>query len=69
MKWLFIDTTILTEQETGFTIRLNAGTWEFPMDITPDHSTISFQEQARLIKLGLKYAKEASMTESLSHVS
>lgn len=56
MKWIFISTDVLTELDSGFTIRLLAGTWASPIEIRPDKTTVKATEQARLLRLGLAYA-------------
>lgn len=58
-NWFFIDTNIITEDTTSFTIRLNAGSWRNPIDITPDSAGLSAREQARLLREGLAFANEA----------
>jgi len=58
MKWYFIQEDILTEDATGFTIRLNSGTWLEPVDITPDKSNLTAYEQAKYLRLGLAFANE-----------
>lgn len=59
MEWYFIDKDIVTEKVTEYTIRLNEGTWAEPLDITPDKANLSAYEQARLLRLGLKFARES----------
>jgi hypothetical protein len=56
MKWIFIEANLLTELDTGFTIRLISGTWSNPIEIRPDKITVSIYDQARLLRLGLEYA-------------
>jgi hypothetical protein len=56
MKWTFIEVNLLTELDTGFTIRLISGTWSNPIEIRPDKITVSIYDQARLLRLGLEYA-------------
>ncbi len=56
MKWIFIEANLLTELNTGFSIRLISGTWSNPIEIRPDKTTVSIYAQARFLKLGLKYA-------------
>jgi hypothetical protein len=56
MKWIFIEANLLTELDTGFTIRLISGTWSNPIEIGPDKITVSIYDQARLLRLGLEYA-------------
>jgi hypothetical protein len=57
MKWIFITTNLLTELDTGFSIRLISGTWSSPIEIRPDKTTVNIDDQARLLRLGLEYAK------------
>jgi len=59
MDWYFIDKSIVTEKVTGYTIRLNEGTWTEPLDITPDKVNLSPYEQARLLRLGLEFARKS----------
>ncbi|MFT6390198.1 MAG: hypothetical protein ACJAUP_003599 [Cellvibrionaceae bacterium] len=59
MQWFFIDKNILIEEMSRFTIQLNAGTWREPQDITPNKTNSSAYEQAKLLRLGLEFAKEA----------
>jgi hypothetical protein len=56
MKWIFIEANLLTELNTGFSIRLISGTWSSPIEIRPDKTTVSIYDQARLLRLGLEYA-------------
>ena len=60
MEWYFIDKKIITEKLTGYTIRLNEGTWGEPLDITPDKANLSAYEQARLLRLGLEFARASA---------
>ncbi len=57
MKWSFVTPHILTELDTGFTIRLIARTWSNPVEIKPDKTTVSIYDQARLLRLQLEYAE------------
>jgi len=59
MQWIFISSSIITEVETGFTVRLNSGTWSEPRDVTPDKTNISAYDQAKLLRLGLEFARES----------
>jgi hypothetical protein len=63
MQWHFIDSDIITDSDTGYTIRLNAGTWREPLDITPDKASLTACDQARLLRLGLEFAKESLTTK------
>jgi hypothetical protein len=56
MKWIFVDANLLTELNTGFSIRLISGTWSNPIEIRPDKTTVSIYDQPRLLRLGLEYA-------------
>ncbi len=59
MQWFFIDTHTITEDNTAFTIRLNEGSWREPMDVTPESVDLSPYEQARLLREGLEFARQA----------
>ncbi|MFT6389438.1 MAG: hypothetical protein ACJAUP_002830 [Cellvibrionaceae bacterium] len=63
MQWKFINSNIITEVETGFTIRLISGAWGDPQDIAPDKTNISAYDQARLLRLRLEFAKELLTTK------
>ena len=56
MKWIFTEANLLTELNTGFSIRLISGTCSSPIEIRPDKTTVSIYDQARLLRLGLEYA-------------
>jgi hypothetical protein len=56
MKWIFIEASLLTELDTGFTIGLIFGIWSNPIEIRPDKITVSIYDQERLLRLGLEYA-------------
>jgi hypothetical protein len=56
MKWIFVDANLLTELNTGFSIRLISGTWSNPIEIRPDKTSVSVCDQPRLLRLGLEYA-------------
>lgn len=60
MEWIFIESKIITELNTGFSIRLIAGNWLDPIEIRPDTTTVSVYDQARLLRLGLEFAIKAS---------
>jgi hypothetical protein len=55
MKWIFIESNLITELDSGFSIRLISGTWVNPIEIRPDKTTVSSYDQARLLRLGLEY--------------
>ena len=63
MQWKFISSSIITEIETGFTVRLNSGTWSEPRDVAPDNTHISAYDQAKLLRLGLEFARESLSVE------
>ena len=56
MKWIFIESNLIPEIDSGFSIRLISGTWSSPIEIRPDRTTVSIYDQARLLRLGLEYA-------------
>lgn len=58
MDWDFSQADILQEYETGYKIMLVVGDWSNPRGIRPvsPHS-ISACDQARLLRLGLDFAK------------
>ncbi len=56
MIWNFVDANLLTELNTGFSIRLISGTWSNPIEIRPDKTTVSIYDQPRLLSLGFEYA-------------
>lgn len=66
MNWVIHDQNTLKELDTGFVIKLIEGTWFHPRDIypiaPPGMGTI---EQARMLRLGLKYIETLS-TEQLA---
>lgn len=53
MEWVFIEPSVITELNTGLSIRLIAGSWTEPIEIRPDKTTVSVYDQARLLRLGL----------------
>jgi hypothetical protein len=57
MNWTFIDLNILTDLDTGFTIRLLDGTWQEPQSISYDQAHFTPLEQARYLRLGLEFAR------------
>jgi hypothetical protein len=63
MQWFFIDSNIITESDTGYTIRLISGSWRDPLNVTPDKANLAACDQARLLRLGLEFAKESLTTK------
>ncbi len=61
MRWNFINATTISEMNTGFTIRLVSGTWENPQEVSPDGKTVSAYMQAKMLRMGLEFAKEANL--------
>jgi len=59
MQWFFIDNKTLVEDKTSFMIRLDAGTWREPKEITPQKTNLPISAQVRLIREGLEFAREA----------
>ena len=59
MNWQFTEFHILTDQQTGFTICLLRGDWQYVEEIKPvaPSSTMSFSQQAQLLREGLAFAE------------
>lgn len=65
MRWQFIDNSTLEDIESGFKIILLDGTWNRPGRLkseTPEH--VSYSEQLKLTKSGLRYIKSMASRES-----
>ena len=63
MRWIFIDSSLLTEVDSGFSVRLISGTWSDPIEIKPDKTTVDACDQARLLRLGLEYASNYQLNK------
>lgn len=61
MRWGFLNASTISEMNTGFSIKLLSGTWDSPDEILPDGSKVSAYEQAKMLRLGLEYAKESAL--------
>ena len=58
MNWQFSESHILTETQTGFVICLLSGSWSGVEEIKPiAPTTMSFLEQATLLREGLDFAE------------
>ncbi len=61
MRWTFINAKTISEMNTGYTIRLVSGTWENPQEISPDGKTVSAYMQAKMLRMGLEFAKDTNL--------
>ncbi len=68
MNWFFTDYRIIIEENTGFTVRLIAGTWASPEEVQPNKTSLNANEQARLLRLGLEYARAASLEKKVANL-
>lgn len=61
MRWNFINANTISEMNTGFTIRLISGTWESPQEVSPDGRTVTPYMQAKMLRMGLEFARSANL--------
>ncbi len=68
MNWFFTDYRIIIEEDTGFTVRLISGTWANPEEVQPNKTDLNTYDQARLLRLGLEYARAASLEKKVANL-
>lgn len=64
MDWRFINSHIIEDSSTGYTIQLLGGTWFHPKEVRPvAPEGMDFVQQARLLRCGLEYVAELCQTQ------
>jgi len=59
MDWRFVNSHVVEDTETGYTIQLLGGTWFQPKEIRPvAPQGMNFLQQAKLLRCGLEYVAE-----------
>ena len=61
MRWNFVNANTISEINTGFTIRLIAGTWENPQEVAPEGKMVNAYLQAKMLRTGLEFARYANL--------
>lgn len=67
MNWIFTGSHTLTESHSGFTIYLLSGSWSYPEEVIPapaEGQTMSYLDQAQLLRAGLSFAEAISFTDN-----
>jgi hypothetical protein len=64
MDWRFVNSHIIKDVETGYTIQLLGGTWFSPKEIRPiAPQGMDFFQQASMLRCGLEYVSELCVGE------